>query len=153
MNERSYKVFRIENGTVIDHINSHMALKIIDILKIKEQGIVSIGINFDSKMCGKKDIIKIENVYLDKKETDIIALISPKSTINIIKNSKVIEKRQIEMPKEILSIMKCPNPMCVTNNYHDCDTKFSVERYNGSSTVVRCFYCERETGVDPSLIK
>lgn len=153
MNERLYKVFKIENGTVIDHIMSHKALKIIDILKIKEQGIVSIGINFDSKQCGKKDIIKIENVYFDKKDTDIIALISPKSTINIIKDSKVIEKRQIEMPSQILSIMKCPNPMCVTNNYNDCDTKFSVERYDDSHTVVRCFYCERESVVDPSLIK
>lgn len=152
MNDRSYKVFKIENGTVIDHINSNMALKIIEILKIKEQGIVSIGINFDSKKCQKKDIIKIENVYLDKNETDKIALISPNATINIIKNSKVIEKRNIEMPKEITGIVKCPNPMCVTNNYHDCDTKFFVEGYDEYSTVVRCNYCEREVLVDPSLI-
>ena len=153
MNERSYKVFKIENGTVIDHILSHMALKIIDILQIKEQGIVSIGINFDSKKCSKKDIIKIENVYLQKKETDIIALISPEATINIIKNSKVIEKRKIELPEQIYGIMKCPNPMCVTNNYHDCDTNFSVKRYDEFYTVVRCFYCERESIVDPSIFK
>jgi aspartate carbamoyltransferase regulatory subunit len=153
MNDRVYKVFKIKNGTVIDHITSHMALKIIDILKIKEQGIISIGINFDSKKNAKKDIIKIENVYLKKKETDIIALISPEATINIIKNSKVIEKRQIELPKNITGIMKCPNPMCVTNNYHDCETNFSVKRYAESYTAVRCFYCERESIVDPSIFK
>ena len=153
MNHRTYKVFRIENGTVIDHITSPMALKIIDILHIKEQGIVSIGMNFDSGKIAKKDIIKIENVYLDKKDTDIIALISPESTINIIKDSKVIEKRHIDMPKEITAIMRCPNPMCVTNNYHDCETKFNVVRYDEQSTFVRCHYCERETQVLPSLIK
>jgi aspartate carbamoyltransferase regulatory subunit len=153
MNDRVYKVFKIQNGTVIDHIISHMALKIIDILKIKEHGIISIGINFDSKKGGKKDIIKIENVYLEKKETDIIALISPEATINIIKDSEVIEKRQIEIPKQIYGVMKCPNPMCVTNNYNDCNTNFTVERYDESSTVVRCFYCERESIVDPSLIQ
>ena len=153
MNDRVYKVFKIKNGTVIDHIISHMALKIIEILKIKEQGIISIGINFDSKKCDKKDIIKIENVYLEKKETDIIALISPEATINIIKNSEVIEKRQIELPKQIFGVMKCPNPMCVTNNYHDCDTKFSVKRYDESCIAVRCFYCERESIVDPSIFK
>jgi len=152
MNDRPYKVFRIQNGTVIDHIISPMALKIIDILKIKGQGIISIGINFDSKKNKKKDIIKIENVYLDKKATDLIALISPESTINIIKNSKVIEKRQIEMPKEIIDIVKCPNPMCVTNNYHDCYTKFYVVSYE-KSTIIRCHYCERETVVIPALIK
>jgi aspartate carbamoyltransferase regulatory subunit len=152
-NNRTYKVFRIENGTVIDHIVSPMALKIIDILKIKEEGIISIGINFDSKKIDKKDIIKIENVYLDKNATDLIALISPESTINIIKNSAVVEKRQIEMPKEIVDIVRCPNPMCVTNNYHDCRTKFSVVSYKNQSTIVRCYYCERETRVIPSLIK
>jgi len=153
MNNRTYKVFRIENGTVIDHIASPMALKIIEILKVKEEGIISVGMNFVSKKTKKKDIIKIENVYLDKHETDIIALISPKATINIIKNSKVIEKRTIDMPKNIEGIMKCPNPMCVTNNYHDCETKFKVIKYDDHSTMVRCHYCERETQVLPSLIK
>ncbi len=153
MSDRVYKVFKIENGTVIDHIVSQMALKIIDLLKIKEEGIISIGINFCSGKIDKKDIIKIENVYLDKKETDIIALISPNSTINIIKNSVVIEKRKIDMPKEIVGIMKCPNPLCVTNNYHDCETKFNVIRHDSQCTFVRCFYCERETQVLPSLIK
>lgn len=153
MSERTYKVFRIENGTVIDHIASRMALKIIDILKIKEQGIISVGINFDSKKTNKKDIIKIENVYLDKHETDIIALISPNATINIIKDNNVTEKRTIDMPQEILGIMKCPNPMCVTNNYNDCETKFKVIKYDEHSTMVRCHYCEREAQVEPSLLK
>lgn len=153
MNDRPYKVFKIENGTVIDHITSRMALKIIDILKIQEQGIISIGINFNSKKIEKKDIIKIENVYLDKKETDLIALLSPNATINIVKNGIVIEKRKIDMPKEIQEIIKCPNPICVTNNYHDCKTKFTVVRYDENSTIVRCHYCERETPVLPRLIQ
>lgn len=153
MNDRPYKVFKIENGTVIDHIAAHTALKIIDILQLKGEGILSIGINFDSKLSRKKDIIKIENVYLDKKETDIISLISPESTINIIKKGSVVEKRRIEMPKEIVGIMRCPNPMCVTNNYHDCETRFYVGNSSEQPAQVRCFYCERDIIVDPSLIK
>ena len=147
------KVFKIENGTVIDHIVSPMALKIIDILGIKKEGEISIGINFDSKKIGKKDIIKFENIYLDKNETDLIALFSPHASINIIKEGKVIEKRKIEMPSEIISILRCPNPTCVTNNYKDCDTKFILERYDENSTTVRCSYCEKETQVTWELIK
>jgi aspartate carbamoyltransferase regulatory subunit len=49
--------------------------------------------------------------------------------------------------------MKCPNPICVTNNFHDSETKFSVVSFNEGSTLVRCYYCERETNVMPSLIK
>lgn len=149
--ERLYKVFKIQNGTVIDHISSPMALKIIDILGIKEQGIISIGLNFSSSKTGKKDIIKIENVYLDKSHTDIIALFSPKATINIIKDGKVIEKRTIDMPEIIESVIRCPNPTCVTNNYRDCNTKFIVERTDETLTYARCYYCERETIVKPEL--
>ncbi|OHD06067.1 MAG: aspartate carbamoyltransferase regulatory subunit [Spirochaetes bacterium GWC1_27_15] len=153
MSDQHYRVFKIENGTVIDHIVPTMALKIIDILGIRDKGLVSIGINFDSGKTGKKDIIKFENVYLDKTETDLIALFSPHATINIIKDNKVIEKRKIEMPSVINSIIKCPNPTCVTNNYRDCDTKFIVERFDENSTIVRCYYCEKETTVISELIK
>ena len=153
MSDIQYKVFRIENGTVIDHIASPMALKIIDILGIKEKGIISIGINFDSRKTGKKDIIKFENVYLEKKDTDLIALFSPSASINIIKDRKVIEKRSIEMPQVINKILKCLNPTCVTNNYKDCDSKFNVEKFDKTSTTVRCHYCEKEFVVVPEMFK
>ncbi|MCG8570121.1 MAG: aspartate carbamoyltransferase regulatory subunit [Spirochaetes bacterium] len=152
MNDRAYKVFKIKNGTVIDHIVSPLALKIIDVLKLGKQGIISIGINFDSSKIEKKDIIKVENIYLEKSQTDIIALFSPSASINIIKDSKVIEKRQIEMPEVIDGLLKCPNPKCVTNNYPDCETKFLVDRFDESSTMVRCHFCERETQFVPEMI-
>jgi aspartate carbamoyltransferase regulatory subunit len=152
-NERPYKVFRIENGTVIDHITSPMALKILEILNVSEQGIISIGMNFDSKKITKKDIIKIENVYLEKNQTDLVALFSPKASINIIKDGEVIEKRNIDMPEKIEGIMNCPNPNCVTNHYRDCDSRFEIIRFDESITVARCLYCERETQVLAELIK
>ena len=151
--QRSFKVYKIDNGTVIDHINSSMALKIIDILEIKKDGIVSIGMNFDSAVTGKKDIIKIENVHLDKKHTDMIAIFSPQATINIIKDSEDVEKRQVEVPKVINKVLRCPNPTCVTNKYHDCDSKFIVEHYDENQTYGRCYYCERETLITPDLVK
>lgn len=150
---RPYRVYKIENGTVIDHIASPMALKILDILKIKEQGIISIGMNFTSEKTGKKDIIKVENVFLDKKHIDRIALLAPHATINYIKDGRVVDKAIIEMPEEITSVLKCPNPICVTNHFNDCDTKFIVQRYDENSTVVECNYCERETQVYPEMIK
>ena len=65
--KKELKVAALENGTVIDHIKSPLALKIIEILKLQQNdGILSIGMNFDSKRTGKKDIIKVENVSLSK---------------------------------------------------------------------------------------
>lgn len=151
--ERAYKVFKIENGTVIDHIKSPLALKIIEILKLQQNGIISIGMNFDSDKTSKKDIIKVENVYLSKTETDLIALFSPTATINIIKNGEVIEKRLLEMPDFAYAILRCSNPTCITNHYHDCETKFEIHKLDEKNTIARCVYCERETPVVPEMIK
>lgn len=151
--DRAYRVFKIENGTVIDHIKSPLALKIIDILKLQGDGIISIGMNFDSDKTEKKDIIKIENLHLSKAETDIIALVSPTATINIIKNGRVIEKRQLEMPEEVFDILKCQNPACVTNHFHDCPTRFEITKATMKHTLARCVYCERETEVTTEMMR
>lgn len=151
--ERAYKVFKIENGTVIDHIKSPLALKIIEILKLQQNGIISVGINFDSDKTGKKDILKIENIYLSKEETDLIALFSPTATINIIKNGTVVEKRSLEMPEIVSDILRCPTPTCVTNKYSDCKSKFFIKKIDTKNTIGKCYYCERETKIIPDLIK
>ena len=64
---KAYKVYAINDGTVIDHIPNAKALKVIDILGLENKGILTIGIGFSSAKMGKKDIIKnkkIKDVYL-----------------------------------------------------------------------------------------
>ena len=81
---KAYKVYAISDGTVIDHIPATRALKVIDILGIENEGILTIGIGFSSKKMGKKDIIKMENKYLGKEETDRISLIAPFTITEIV---------------------------------------------------------------------
>ena len=137
---KTYKVYAINDGTVIDHIPSTRALKVIDILGLENEGILTIGIGFSSKKMGKKDIIKIENKYLKKEETDKISLIAPNATINIIKNGKLKKKRKIEPPDEYSNIVKCTNPNCITSK-DEGETKFKI--ISTSPLVLRCHYCER----------
>lgn len=146
---RAFRVFTIEEGTVIDHIPSPLALKVIDILGVKNEGIISMGLNFPSKQLGRKDLIKIENMYLKQDDTNKIALIAPTATINIIKESRVAEKRKISLPENIIGIMKCPNPICVTN-HENVTTRFHL--LEGSPPSARCYYCEREVKIEPRLI-
>ncbi len=134
------KVYAINDGTVIDHIPSAMALKVIDILGLENEGILTIGVGFSSQKMGKKDIIKIENKYLGKQETDKISLIAPQATINIIKDGKLKEKRKIERPEEYINIVKCRNPNCITS-HSDIKTRFKIVKT--SPLVLRCHYCER----------
>jgi len=137
---KAYKVYAISDGTVIDHIPATRALKVIDILGIENDGILTIGIGFSSKKMGKKDIIKIENKYLGNDETDRISLIAPDATINIIKDGKLKEKRRIERPDNYIGIVKCKNPNCITHNT-GTKTKFKVVK--SSPLTLRCHYCER----------
>ncbi len=138
--EKAYKVFKIENGTVLDHIPNGAALKVLDILKLGGEGIVTLGMNLDSKQMGKKDLIKIENKELTEEEANKVAIIAPSTTVNIIKNSERTDKFQLTVPDELVGIIKCSNPKCVTNAEYT-DHKFHV--VNKEKIKVKCHYCER----------
>ena len=133
------KVEPIENGTVIDHILAGKGKKVIDILGIGENhsGRVALVMNVPSKKLGKKDIVKIEGTFVSAEQANLVALISPNSSINIIKNGKVAEKREVKMPDMLNRVGNCPNPNCITNSEH-ADRIFKKE-----SSEYRCHYCER----------
>lgn len=137
---KTYKVYAINDGTVIDHIPNTRALKVVDILGLENEGILTIGVGFSSQKIGRKDIIKIEHKYLQKEETDRISLIAPHATINIIRDGKLAEKRKIELPDEYINIVKCPNPNCVTSQPF-VKTRFTTVQHD--PLVLRCRYCER----------
>lgn len=133
------KVEPIENGTVIDHIRSGKGKKVLDILGIGEEsaGRVALVMNVPSKKLDKKDIVKIADRFVSEEQANLIALVSPKSSINIIKNSKVVEKRDVETPNELVNVGTCPNPNCITNS-ELAEKKFAREHEG-----FRCRYCER----------
>ena len=141
---KELKIQPIKNGTVIDHITPGCALKVLKILKIPEErshSIVSAVMNVKGKR-GKKDIVKIENRELDPHEVDKIALIAPNATINIIRNYEVVEKHKVVVPDEIIGIVKCANPNCISNTKEPIQPKFVVR--SRKPLRIQCFYCERE---------
>jgi aspartate carbamoyltransferase regulatory subunit len=142
---KEFKVTPIRNGTVIDHINMGMALKVLKIIGVGENvnSTVSVLMHVPSKKAGWKDIVKIEDRELDPKELDKIALISPNATINIIRDYNVAEKFVVEVPNIIRGIMRCANPGCITNQNEPVETEFVVE--SKKPITLRCVYCDRVT--------
>lgn len=139
---RAYKVFAIENGTVIDHIPAENGPTLINLLGLHKSGsIVTMGTNFTSKKMGKKDVVKIENRELTPDEFNQVALIAPEATINIIRNSKNVKKYTITLPTSFEKIIKCPNHKCITNA-ESCTTKF-YSQMKGKLLNLRCHYCEK----------
>lgn len=136
---RPYRVYAIEEGTVIDHIPKGKALKVIETLRLyNEDKILTVGANLDSKKFGKKDLIKIEKRELTEDEANKLALIAPRATLNIIRDHKIVKKMSVNLPKRLKDI-SCHNPMCITRK-EDIKTKFDV--INREPLQLKCFYCE-----------
>jgi aspartate carbamoyltransferase regulatory subunit len=141
--KKELKIPRIKEGTVIDHIPGGNAVKVLRILRIPDESssVVSVAINVKSKM-GKKDIVKVENRELHPHEVDKIALIAPKATINIIRDYEVAKKHRVQLPDQIVGIMSCSNPTCVSNSREPVKSRFIVT--NKDPIQIKCYYCERE---------
>ncbi len=143
MEERTLKIQKIRNGIVIDHIPCGMALKVLKILNIEGDigSTVSLVMHVKSRM-GWKDVVKIEDRYLEEKEIDKIALIAPTATVNIIKDYKVVKKHKVRIPNEIVGIVRCMNPRCITNQKEPITPEFRV--ISKDPVIIKCKYCERE---------
>jgi aspartate carbamoyltransferase regulatory subunit len=141
--KKELKIPRIKDGTVIDHITAGNAIKVLHILGIPKTStfVVSVAMNVKSRM-GKKDIVKVENREIDPNEVDKIALIAPKATINIIRDYEVAEKYAVKLPDEIVGIVSCSNPTCVSNSREPVKSRFKV--ICKDPLRIKCYYCERE---------
>ena len=136
-------VSAIKNGTVIDHVPADSLFDVIQILGLnKLDKMITFGTNMESKKLGKKAIIKLSEVFFDERDLNRIALVAPQAKLNIIKDYKVVEKRVVEIPDEIVNIAKCVNPKCITNN-ENVKTRFYVVSKEG--IALKCHYCEKIT--------
>jgi aspartate carbamoyltransferase regulatory subunit len=148
---KALQVSAIKDGTVIDHIPAERLFDVINILGLFNiQEMITFGTNMDSKLLGKKGIIKVANRFFKDDEIDKIALVAPHAKLNIIKNYEVIEKRVVEIPDEIVSIVKCFNPKCITNN-ETIKTRFMVISHN--PIELKCLYCEKITHENQVVIR
>lgn len=145
------KVTAIQNGTVIDHIPSENLFNVITILgldKIKNQ--VTFGANFESEKLGSKAIIKVSDIFFEDDEINKIALIAPHAKLNIIRDYEVVEKRIVEVPDEVIGIVKCFNPKCISNS-DPMTSRFQV--VSKKPIELKCRYCEKITHENQIVIK
>ena len=143
MEQSELMVRRIKEGTVIDHIDEGKGIQVLDALRIdgKDGSLITIALNVPSGKSKKKDIIKVENKFLKDDDTNKIAVIAPKATINIIKNYKLIEKRRVSLPNEIDRIFRCSNPDCITNSAEHIESVMDL--IDKETMILKCRYCAR----------
>lgn len=130
----------ISRGIVIDHIRAGYGLSIFKYLALdKADFTIALIMNASSKKLGKKDLIKIEN----KIDIDLAMLgfIDPNITVNIIENEKIVEKINLSLPRELVGVIECKNPRCVTSGERGITHRFIA--LEGEEGMYKCQYCDQ----------
>ncbi len=132
-------VGQIKEGIVLDHITAGKGMEIYNVLKLGDLDCsVALIVNAESKKMGKKDIIKISApIEID---VQILGVLDPNITVNIINNSKVVKREKLELPERITGVIKCKNPRCITTTEQELEHVFKLCDEEGK--VYRCIYCE-----------
>lgn len=132
----------INNGVVIDHITAGQGMKLYDLLELDSlECQVAIIKNAQSRKLGKKDIIKVADSI--PVNLDVIGYVDPGATVNIIKDGKLVEKKDISMPEILTNVIRCKNPRCITSVEQELPHKFRLT--NREQKIYRCIYCEAKT--------
>ncbi|MFC6785971.1 aspartate carbamoyltransferase regulatory subunit [Halobaculum halobium] len=136
--ERELRISKIRNGTVIDHITGGQALNVLAVLGIDgDEGVgVSIGMNVPSDKLGTKDVVKVEDRELSQGEVDVLSLLAPEATVNIVREFEVVDKKRVERPEHVVGLLTCPNHNCITNADEPVESAFEVV-----DDGVRCEFC------------
>lgn len=129
----------IKEGIVIDHITAGNAMTIYSLLGFEKlECSIAIIKNVSSKKMGKKDIIKIDsNIDIN---LEALGYIDPGVTIDIIKDGALVEKRSVDLPETLHSVLRCKNPRCITSCEQELEQVFVLT--DRDKKIYRCMYCE-----------
>jgi len=142
----------ISNGIVIDHIcrgddrreiREHTA-RIIKVMELFGKGGEWISSSRDKEGSMKGIIFRPEREELNPSEIKKLAAIAPGSTLNIIRDSRVVRKLRIHMPPKVYNLdsVSCRNPDCISHPSHCENVPSEFIRTSGNN--LSCIYCEKE---------
>lgn len=133
------KIDDIKNGIVLDHISAGKVMDVYEALELdKLDCSIAILKNVRSSKMGRKDILKIDNDF--DVDLDVLGYLDPNITVCIIKNGKIIEKKQMQLPDKIINVERCKNPRCITSVEKNLDQIFYLA--NREKRIYRCKYCD-----------
>ena len=142
MSKATLNISGISEGFVLDHIQAGKSMEIYKYLNLdKLDCCVAIIKNARSNKMGKKDIIKVE-CPVDMLDLDILGFIDHNITVNVISDGKIVEKKPLKLPKQVVNVIRCKNPRCITSIEQELDQVFVLT--DPEKEVYRCRYCEEK---------
>lgn len=132
----------IVSGVVIDHITAGRSMEIYRQLHLDALSCpVAIIKNVKSARLGRKDMIKIDDATFDL-DLDALGYLEPGSTVNIIRDSRIVEKKHLALPEKLVNVIHCKNPRCITTVEPGLEHIFLLS--HPAQRLYRCAYCETE---------
>ncbi|MCI8455288.1 MAG: aspartate carbamoyltransferase regulatory subunit [Lachnospiraceae bacterium] len=132
----------IREGVVLDHIQAGKSMEIYRLLGLgKMDCTVAIIKNAKSNKLGRKDIIKIEGP-MDNLDLDILGYIDHHITVNLIRDDTIIEKKRLSLPDQLVNVIRCKNPRCITSIEPGLPQIFYLS--DKKSERYRCRYCDEK---------
>ena len=141
--DNKLQVEAIKRGTVIDHIPAQVGFKLLTLFKLTETDQrITIGLNLPSNAQGRKDLIKIENVFLTEEQVNQLSIYAPKATVNRIDNYEVVLTLTPTLPEQIDLVLDCRHRNCISRS-EPVSSSFKV-RVRQEEVVLKWKYCEKE---------
>ena len=111
----------------------------------KSNDSVTIGNNYSSKLLGRKGLIKVADRFFSDDEISRLAVICPNIQLCIIRDYEVVEKKVVCLPDQLTNVVKCANPVCITNNEPMKTVFYVKDKIDG---IVKCHYCGKEQCIE-----
>lgn len=131
----------IKEGIVVDHIPRGVVWRVANILRVYGlNGRISLADGCEStKMPEGKGVLKIEGRYPSDNELNLIGVVAPSASVSVIRDSKVVSKRKVEVPSILEGLVKCPNGNCISNDTNEGVA--SKIHYDREQDAFSCHYC------------
>lgn len=130
---------KIEDGIVLDHIKAGQGMRLYNILGLDKLDCeVALIQNAPSEKMGRKDILKVDKLI--DINLDAVGFVDPGITVNIIKGGELAKRKHLELPTEVINVIKCKNPRCITTIEQELPQVFRLT--DAVNKVYRCKYCE-----------
>lgn len=148
-------VYKINNGTLIDHIESGKGFEVMRVLGLEEYDKTAVvyARNLNSSQFGRKDVIGVQDHELSDEQLSKLALVSSRARVNIIRNDKVYRKGTVILPYELRGLIECQTLKCISNpqNFEFAPSIFYTEQQK--PLKVRCHYCDTPVGREEIILK
>ena len=99
---------------------------------------VAIIQNCKSDKMGRKDIIKIDEEF--HVNLDVLGYLDPGATVTFIRDGETVSKRKCSLPEQIVNVIRCNNPRCITTSEPGLDQVFHLS--DTQRKRYRCLYCD-----------